>query len=243
MRSYFLVLILFFCCFSSAGAEIPELKIDELENNVFLHKSYSQVDGYGLVSSNGLVVVSNNKAFIVDTPWSVQDTERLVNWIRSNNYELLGSVSTHSHDDRSAGIKWLNEHSIPTYATNLTNEILKNENMEPAKYSLRGNEAVLADGLLEVFYPGRGHTIDNVVVWLPKSKILFGGCFVRSLESQGLGYTGEAHIDQWAGSAKKVLSRFYEARVVIPGHGKVGDVELLRHTITLAESALTSPST
>ena len=237
MRSYFQLLLIVISWCSLASEEMPDLKIEKIDENVFLHISFSRVDGYGLVSSNGLVVVSDGQSFIVDTPWSGQDTEKLVNWIHVNNYELLGSISTHSHEDRTAGIKWLNDHSISTYATALTNDILRAEKKEPAKYSLKDNEVTLANGLLEVFYPGGGHTIDNVVVWLPKSKILFGGCFVRSLESRGLGYTGEAHIDQWSNSAENTLFKYPEAKMVIPGHGNIGDIELLKHTIYLAEKA------
>src|SRR5690606_11418935 len=101
-------------------------------------------------------------AFIVDTPWSVQDTETLVRWIRKNDYDLLGSISTHWHEDRTAGIKWLNDQSISTYATSLTNHLLKENNRELAKHTLKESESKLADGLIEIFYPGGGHTIDNI---------------------------------------------------------------------------------
>jgi len=229
-----------FSCSLIAEENTPEIKIQEIDKNVFLHKSYRNIKGFGLVGSNGLVVVNDADAFIIDTPWSDQDTEKLVVWIRENNYKLLGSISTHSHDDRTAGIKWLNNNSIPTYAATLTNTILVGENKEPARHTLEGNESVLANGLLEVFYPGGGHTIDNVVVWLPTSKILFGGCFVRSLKSKGLGYTGEAHIDQWANSVEQTLAKFPDAKIVIPGHGELGDIALLKHTKKLAEFALDS---
>lgn len=217
---------------------MPELQIEKIDEGVFLHQSYSHVNGFGLVSSNGLVVVDDGQAFMVDTPWSVQDTQKLVEWILDNKYQPLGSVSTHSHEDRTAGIEWLNSQSIATYATKLTNDRLKAENKVLAKFTLNQNEAILANGLLEVFYPGGGHTLDNAVVWLPKSNILFGGCLVRSLESKGLGYTGEAHINQWPGSAEKVRIKYPAAKWVIPGHGKMGGLGLLKHTIKLAEAAL-----
>jgi glyoxylase-like metal-dependent hydrolase (beta-lactamase superfamily II) len=237
MKEFFAMATLFVVGSVFANEEIPGLIIEEIQEGVYLHESFSRVDGFGLVSSNGLVVVDNGKAFIVDTPWSDRDTEKLVMWIKDKDYELLGSVSTHSHDDRTAGIKWLNARLIPTYASTLTNEILKKEGKELAKNSLEGTEFFLANGLIEVFYPGGGHTIDNIVVWLPKSKILFGGCFVRSLDSKNLGYTGEAYIDKWSDSVDKVLLRYPSATLVVPGHGKIGDVQLLIHTKKMAESA------
>ncbi len=218
----------------SADSKLPNLEITQIDEGAFLHKSYSQVEGWGLVSSNGLIVVDNNSAFVVDTPWSERDTAKLVNWIKAKNYTLLGSMSTHSHEDRTAGIKWLNNHSIPTYATKLTNELLIKENKTPAIHAMSGTEFSLANGLVEVFYPGGGHTIDNVVVWLPKSNILYGGCFVRSLKSGSLGYTGEAHIEQWPKSVTKVMARYPNAKIVVPGHGSKGDTMLLTHTKALA---------
>ena len=237
MSKYLIVLMLFLSVGASSNEEIPEIKIREITDGVYLHQSFHRTDDFGVVSANGLVVVKKGKAFIVDTPWSDKDTEKLVGWILKQNYELLGSVSTHSHEDRTAGIKWLNSHSIPTYATKLTNDLLRAEKRELAKYTLNENDPTLANGLLEVFYPGGGHTIDNIVVWLPQSKVLFGGCFTRSIESKGLGYTGEAYIEQWSKSAENVLLKYPEAKLVVPGHGKIGDLALLMHTKTLAEAA------
>lgn len=237
MKIFLAVFTLFFVANVFADEKIPSLVIERIQEGVYLHKSFSHVDGFGLVSSNGLVAVDGGKAFIIDTPWSERDTAKLVQWVKGKDYELLGSISTHSHEDRTAGIRWLNDHAIATYASALTNELLKKEDKELATISFEENELLPADGLIEAFYPGGGHTIDNLVVWLPKSKILFGGCLVRNLAAKSLGYTGEAHIEQWSNSVEKVLLRYPQATLVVPGHGKPGDVQLLKHTKKLAESA------
>ncbi|MBL4661908.1 MAG: DIM/SIM/IMP family subclass B1 metallo-beta-lactamase [Alcanivoracaceae bacterium] len=237
MRAILAIYILLFICNVVADEKIPDLIIEEIQKDIYLHKSFSHVDGFGIVSANGLVVVENKKAFIIDTPWSEKDTAKLVQWIRNKDYELVGSISTHSHEDRTAGIKWLNARSILTYASALTNELLKKEGKELAKKSFEGTKFVLVAGLIEAYYPGGGHTIDNIVVWMPKSQILFGGCFVRSLGSKSLGYTGEAYIEKWPSSVEKVLLRYPDIKTVIPGHGKMGGVQLLMHTKQLAESA------
>ncbi|GEK11686.1 MULTISPECIES: DIM/SIM/IMP family subclass B1 metallo-beta-lactamase [Pseudoalteromonas] len=237
---YLIIITILYSSYTAANEIIPELEIEPVTPGVFIHKSYSQIAGWGLVSANGLIVVEDKKAFIIDTPWSSRDTEKLVDWIHSQKFTLLGSISTHSHDDRAAGIKWLNEHGVSTYATDLTNNLLEKAGKTQATHSIKKNKFVLADGLLEVFYPGGGHTIDNIVVWLPKSKLLFGGCFVRSLQSQSLGYTGEAQIEQWPHSVAAVLSRYPNVEIVVPGHGAIGSIELLKHTKKLANKATKS---
>ena len=240
MVSKLLIFFIFLISVNSyAKNEIPELSIKQFSQNIYIHKSFKQVEGFGVVSANGLVVIENNNAFIVDTPWSNTDTKQLASWIESKNYTLIGSLSTHSHDDRAAGIKWLNENNIPTYASELTNQLLKKEGKALATETFTESLFTIENGLLEVYYPGPGHTIDNVVVWLPKAKLLFGGCFVKSLHSKNLGYTGEAHIEQWPASINNVLSQYSQAEVVIPGHGKRGNLNLLTHTKKLAELAIT----
>lgn len=217
-----------------AEEALPELKLNKIAPNTYLYKSFQNVENFGLMSSNGLVVFNEKKAFIIDTPWSKQDTKTLVGWIEKQGYKPAASISTHSHEDRTAGIQWLNEQNIPTYASTLTNELLARKEQTLATHSFEGPNFQLEDGLIEIFYPGGGHTIDNLVVWLPKSKLLFGGCFVRSLQTQGLGYTGEASIEQWPSSVEKVLLKYPQAELVIPGHGKLGDINLLTHTKQLA---------
>ena len=136
MRSLLIIFILILIANVFADEELPDLEIEEIQQDVYLHKSFSRVDGFGLVSSNGLVVIEEGDAFIIDTPWSVRDTEKLTKWIEERNIQLIGSISTHSHEDRTAGIKWLNARSIPTYASALTNTQLKKDGKELASNTL-----------------------------------------------------------------------------------------------------------
>lgn len=226
----FLILFITHICHSN------ELSISKIAPNTYIHTSYLQVEGYGMVDSNGLLVVQNKRAFIVDTPWSESDTEALLIWAQAQGFEIVGSISTHSHDDRTAGIAVLNKKQIPTYTSAKTHEILLSKNKPTATHQFTGPEFQLEGGLINAYYPGGGHTKDNIVIWLPANGILFGGCFARSVESNSLGYTGEADIADWANSAQNVLSKYPDIQVVVPGHGKVGNVEILRHTIELVKS-------
>ena len=56
---------------------------------------------------------------------------------------------------------------------------------------------------------------------------------VKSHESKKPGYTGDANMEEWPKSVEKVLKRYKDARIVVPGHGKWGDIELLSHMIDL----------
>lgn len=223
---------------SLAQQNVPDIKISELRPGVYRHESFMLVEPWGLVGSNGLVAIDGDEAFIINTPWSEEDTQELVAWIRSQGLSVAGSISSHSHSDGSAGIGWLNSIDVPTYALDKTNEILAQNGEPQAVHSFAPPSTMLADGLLEVFYPGPGHTIDNVVVWLPKSNVLYGGCFVRSLGSRQLGYLGEAYVNLWNTSMEATLARYGHAEIVVPGHGAPGDTRLLDHTRNLSLSAI-----
>lgn len=220
-----------------AGDTLPELRIEKIADDVYLHTSFQQVEGYGLVDANGLVVLDGRDAYIIDTPWSQRDTQALVAWLQERDYKVKASVSTHFHDDRTAGIEYLNSISVPTYASEQTNALLKKNGKALATETFSEAPLWLVKDKIEVFYPGAGHSVDNLVVWLPEHKILNGGCFVRAEEAGTLGNTSDAVVDDWAASAEKVQRRYPEAKIVIPGHGAMGDVSLLEHTRKLAAAA------
>lgn len=222
---------------ASAAEPLPALKIEKITDDVYMHTSYQRVEGYGLVDANGLIVLDGQDAYIVDTPWSQFDTEVLVAWLKARGFSVKASVSTHFHEDRTAGIGYLNSISVSTYASEPTNELLRQNGKALATETFSGSVFWLVENKIEVFYPGGGHSADNIVVWLPQQKILSGGCFVRAGEASTLGNTSDAVISEWAASAERLQRRYPEAQMVIPGHGVPGEVSLLEHTRKLAVAA------
>jgi metallo-beta-lactamase class B len=89
---------------------------------------------------------------------------------------------------------------------------------------------------LELFYPGPGHTVDNIVTWITDEKVLFGGCLVRSADAKTLGYTREADLAAWPATLAKVKERFPTARLIVPGHGDPGGWELIANTLKLLKT-------
>lgn len=238
MRLILLFLLILVSDLSFSKDNSQAFTIKPMEKGVYLYTSYKNVEGFGRVGSNGLVVIHEDNAYIIDTPWTEEDTKTLVKWVKEQGLKLKGSISTHSHDDRTGGIEWLNANDIPTFASRATNALLTQAGREAATNTFEGPEFWLLKDHIQVFYPGAGHTIDNLVVWLPKSKLLVGGCLVKSLGSKGLGYVAEASIPSWPHTIESLQNVFPDARVVVPGHGKAGDLALLAHTRRLALSAL-----
>ena len=91
----------------------------------------------------------------------------------------------------------------------------------------------LGDKEIICSYFGAGHTTDNIVVYIPSERILFAGCMCKELDSKGLGNIADADLNEWPKTIQKVLDRYQDAKIVIPGHGQAGDIELLKHTLDL----------
>ncbi|WP_105169816.1 subclass B1 metallo-beta-lactamase [Pseudoalteromonas sp. T1lg23B] len=216
-----------------ANVESTTLEMHPITKNIYQHISYLDVPPWGRVAANGLVAVIEQDAYIIDTPWTIADTKQLVAWIKAQGLTPKAAVISHFHQDASNGIAYLNEVGIDTYASTLTNSLLAKQNLPQSNISYSDQSLTIANGTIEIFAPGAGHSSDNIVVWFAQQKMLFGGCFVKSLESTSLGNIADASIDSWSISINNVLKKYPEIKQVVPGHGKIGDVSLLAHTAKL----------
>lgn len=234
-----LIVLILAAPLSRADADDGKLVIQQLASGVYLHTSYKDTPRWGRVSSNGLVVVKEGQAYIVDTPWPQDDTGELLQWIDAEGLELAGALATHAHHDRAAGIGTLNEMGVPTHASGLTNQLLLEQDQPLATNEHEGVAFSLAGGAIEAWYPGPGHAADNIVVWLPDSGILYGGCLVRGKSSRTLGNTVDSNPTLWPQSVQNVLDRYPQVQWVVPGHGAPAEGNiLLPHTKALADEFL-----
>jgi len=218
-----------------AAPAIPELKVEKIQQGVYLHTSYELFKGWGIVGSNGLVAVDGKDAYIIDTPATEKDTKELVSWIKQQDLTLKAAIATHFHTDSSAGIAYLNSLKVPTFASEFTNELLMQAGRELATQAFKENRFWLVDNKIEAYYPGGGHSPDNLVVWLADHQILFGGCFVKA---KSLGNLSDAVLPAWSTSAQKLITEYGNAKLVVPGHGRVGGTDLLTTTKQLAIKGL-----
>ena len=238
MKVFFPLFLLFLAGNCQAAEHAPGLEVKNITEGVYLHTSYKHIEGYGVLDSQGLIITRGTDAYLVDTPWSTQDTEDLLGWLDEHGLDLQASISTHWHDDRTAGIGLLNDRGVATYASTLTNRELQKRGLAKATHTFETTEFDLLENHIEVFYPGPGHSEDNLVVWLPKQKILFGGCLLRSLDWHSPGNLADANLDEWGNSILRLQHNYRDIHMVIPGHGEAGGDDLLRHTLFVVNSAL-----
>jgi glyoxylase-like metal-dependent hydrolase (beta-lactamase superfamily II) len=213
----------------------PAITIRQVAASLFVHESR---DAHG-VPSNGLVVVLEHGLLLVDTAWTDEETGRILDWGgKTLGRQWIGAVITHEHADRDGGIGTLLARRIPTSALDLTVAKLERRGVHGistlfAAGARAGSRPFQDPRGFEAFFPGPGHAPDNIVLWFPREKVLFGGCLVKSAEAKDLGFTGDADLVAWPDAARRVAAR-YQPALVVPGHGPVGSGDApLRHTLDL----------
>lgn len=236
--------------FATKHSNIPNLKhiqinsdleILKLTPDCFLYTAWADMGRWGRIGSNGIVVIKNGKALLIDTPVHESQTIELAWWLDKHlDTELESFVPGHWHDDCVGGMAWLNRNNVKTYANIQTNQILKSKGLEQAKESF-SDSLVLTVGSInvELYYLGPGHSTDNIIAWIPTEKILFGGCMIKDINTTTIGNTADAApLAEWLQTIKRIEDKFPSAEIIVPGHGEYGGKELFEHTkkIILNES-------
>jgi len=237
-RTLILLLLLISQTVFSIDQDTVELR--QISNHVWIHTSYGIVSGV-LTDAHGMIIVKNHKVVLVDTCWTNKQTASLLAQIKRRFHDPVTlAIITHAHDDRIGGIDTLLKNGIRTVSTPLTaikayvagfSKPLPELDPKKTEYNLQDSGS--GDFDIEVLYPGPGHTEDNITVWVAADQVLFGGCLIKAMEWNTLGYLADAVVDKWASSVQVLQIRYPNARIIVPGHGNIGDIRLLQHTIDL----------
>jgi len=214
-----------------------DLYLEPVVPGVWRHVSTKDVEGFGPVPANGLLVVSDGEAALLDTPWTDDQVRAIARWLKTQDAKLTIAVPTHWHGDCLGGLRAAHELGAASYASTKTIELAKGGGEPAAENGFEGRiDLSVGSTIVSLEEVGAGHTIDNIVAWLPGEKILFGGCLVKSAKS-GLGYIGEADMKQWPITVRAVAKAFANAKIVVPGHGSPGGLDLLEYTAELVSRA------
>lgn len=216
-----------------------DLKIKRIAENTYLHLSYMETEQYGRIENNGGLVVLHKEAILYDTPHNEEITLELVDWIENQGWVVQGVVASHFHFDGMGGLSVFHKKIIPTYGHLLTPELSYS-----SEYQLAPPEN-LFDGKLHLSfggsrisleYFGPGHTSDNIILWFPEDRVLFGGCLIKSMRA-GTGNLDDANLAEWSNTISKIKQVYVDSiNFVIPGHGAHGGVELLDKTFEMFDN-------
>lgn len=175
-------------------------------------------DQGGIAPSYSMIVdISDDNLLLVDTT-NPEKTKSILQWASKKfNGKKIVAINTHHHSDRTGGNAVLIEKGIPVYGSDLTASLATEEHEIPPNHIFLANQGKTLNfdnKKVIIFYPGPAHTQDNVVVYIPHLKLLFGGCMV--VPFQKVYRVPDANIDAWPNSLAKLKQ--FDIEWVIPGH-------------------------
>lgn len=213
------------------------LEINHLTGDFYIFTTYNSFNG-NLFPANGMYIITEKGAVILDMPWDTTQFQPLLDSIKiKHNKDVVMCLATHSHEDRTGGLEFLRRKGIKTYTTKQTDEICKNRQEKRAEFLIDNDTTfVIGQYSFQTYYPGHGHTIDNIVIWFAKEKILYGGCFVKSTEAKDLGNLADANVQAWASAIKNTQQKFKKPNYIITGHQSWLSKKSLAYTLRLIQT-------
>ncbi|MCB9896434.1 MAG: MBL fold metallo-hydrolase [Planctomycetes bacterium] len=225
------------------GADLELTRLlpsDTLPSRVYLHRSSSEVGGRPMWA-NGLVVVEDDDALLLDTPWTDDQTARLLDVLaREVGARVRCAFVTHAHPDAAGGVGELHARGIAVLGSEATLAFARSLGV-PGPDVTFADEAtlVLGDTRVRLFAAGDGHAPGNAAASIEPGALVFGGCMVKDVSARDLGFTGDADLAHWPACLDALATRWPldDATWLVPGHGEPGPaLRLLRHTRELLDT-------
>ncbi len=215
--------------------EEAKLKLVQLTGDFNIYTTYNTYEG-NKIPANGMYLVTNNGVVLFDTPWDTTQFQPLLDSIKlRHNQNVTMCIATHWHSDRTEGLEYYKNKGIKTYTTLLTDELSKINGKKRAEYLIQKDTVFnIGQYSFETFYPGQGHTQDNIVIWFDKEKILYGGCLIKGADAENLGYLGDGNIKEYYSTLKRVQGKFSAPKFIIVSHSDWNNSNSLKHSIKLA---------
>lgn len=161
--------------------------------------TYVIVNGY--LKENCYILHNGKDALIVD-PGSEED--RIVNYISENKLNVKGILITHYHFDHIGALDYLKDkYNAPVI------DYKSDKNINISCFSF---------DVIKCY----GHTLDSVIFYFSKEKIIFSGDFIFK---GTIGITSEENYEIMNNSLK-IMNKFDKDIIIYPGHGEstnVGD--------------------
>ncbi len=237
MRISLFFLTLFFsltqCPAQNAASK---LKITPLNGDFYIYTTYNTYED-SQVPANGMYLVTNDGVVLFDTPWDTTQFQPLLDTIAKRHQQKVKlCFATHWHSDKTAGLDYYRKQGIRTYTTVMTDEFSR-KNSKPRAEFLMSKDSVFQVGQyrFETYYPGEGHTADNIVIWFSNEKILYGGCLIKGVDDETLGYLGDANTNAYASTLMNVKRKCRDPKYIIIAHSDWKNTGSLDHSIEMAK--------
>jgi len=217
MKTLFALAMLLQTVASATGpnpADFPQQT--KLAEHVYV---WSDVHPSGLYTTNNLIVITSDGVLVADGQRDAATTKKMIDGIGALTKQPIKVVVIGSeHGDHTGG-----NASFPSAVTFIKSPLPK------------GKETMLKMGGtdIQVLDRGRAHTGTDLVVYLPKEKILFAS---EAYSHHIFPNMRAAVPAEWVQTVRNI--RAIDANTIIPGHGYVEDGPAMKASLAEFEKAL-----
>jgi metallo-beta-lactamase class B len=215
---------------------VPGLTLQRLGEDVWLHSS-----GAAAHRANGLIVATREGSLLVNTTPTASGTRSLIDWVARKLPEPVRlAIITSAEPERMGGLQALVEAQIPVHASERTALRARESGMGWTRdhFGFESEARIRAgDYSFELFLTDAGGGADDLLVWIPEARVLFGGALLRDERAGALGPVSPALLNRWAQAVRRTRELSRGVRWVVPGEGAAGDGALFDHTLALLQRA------
>ena len=217
-------------------SDTAKLKMEHVTGNFYVYTTYNTYQE-SKVPANGMFVVTNDGVVMFDTPWDTTQFQPLLDSIESKHHKkVVLCFATHWHSDKTAGLAYYTQQGIKTYTTTLTDSLSKANNKKRAAFLMTKDTLFnVGQYAFETFFPGEGHTVDNIIIWFKNEKILYGGCLIKGADAENLGYLDDGNVTAYAATLQKVQQKCPKPKCIIIAHSDWKNINSLKHSLKMAK--------
>jgi metallo-beta-lactamase class B len=208
------------------SAAAPALKFTPLKGGVYL------VEDNAYLRENSVVYIGKDHVTVVGATITPQTAEALVREIQKVTSLPITEVVDTNHDpDRFGGNAYFKKIGAKIISTALTRDLMEKEGAAQIKKTqafvrdypdvpvvlpdtIYPGNFELQGGAIQALYLGPSHSPDDIFVWFPDEKILYGGC---ALKPQ-LGNMDGADLVEYSRTLQRLKDLHLPIDIVIAGH-------------------------
>lgn len=124
----------------SLQAQEKPLLIEKINSQLYLYTTFNNFEGTKY-AANAVYLITKKGVILFDTPWDSTQYQPLLDSIKQkHNLPVIAVYATHWHEDRAGGFAYYNRIGIPTYATKMTNDLLKANHKAQATHLVSTNK-------------------------------------------------------------------------------------------------------
>jgi len=189
------------------------------------------------VANTSTLIYGDDEAILVDTFLTIEQNDKLIEWIKSHQKRLTAIYVTHAHGDHFFGLGQIRKHfpEVKLLGTAEVAASTKEQLLSPAietfwktlfpgqiPTELAAVEPVSGDVIelegheLQIIRTGHTDIIDSTCLWVPSARLLLAGDVVYNGIHSYLGETTRESRMQWINTLRQLEQLGAEA--VIVGH-------------------------